>query len=355
MGTAKKNNICELIKRFQFERILDSNPHMKVLSFLGSIDGKDAILTFEKTHFIFDQTIRRPSQDENPNAAPLYYNCEDEYSCISGIQELKELTSNDIYFWGLSIIKQDLEHNPTAKVNLIWPASSVHVKKYDQQNLHVIRETPEMYQKIVKPYIEVMSTVEKLGWVYEVLYENSEEGRVIYKDYKPDKKNEGFLILPDTRWDGVNLDTMYLVALAYRDDVRSIRDLKPIHLEWLKSLSKSIKSVIPACFNYAIQPDELKMFVHYQPSYYHFHIHIVNVKHSGEDDSLAVGKAVLLEDIIEMLKFLGPEGFLGKSITYTIGENHDLWKRGLKEEVAKQLYNDGIPKTPKIFNGFDLH
>lgn len=96
------------------------------------------------------------------------------------------------------------------------------------------------------------------------------------------------------------------------------------------------------------------MFVHYQPSYYHFHIHIVNVKHSGLGDGIAAGKAVLLEDIIEQLDFLGPEGFMGRTLTYVLGENHDLWNRGMEAEVSKQLERDGIPKLPKVVNDFSV-
>jgi hypothetical protein len=41
---------------------------------------------------------------------------------------------------------------------------------------------------------------------------------------------------------------------------------------------------------------------------------------------MAVGKAWLLDDIIEQLPLLGPEGFKQKTITVIIGEESDLWK-----------------------------
>ena len=97
--------------------------------------------------------------------------------------------------------------------------------------------------------------------------------------------------------------------------------------------------------------NELRILVHTNLAYYHFHIHIVNIKHPGLGNSIAAGKAILLEDIIEMLNYLGPEGYMNKTITYAIGENHDLWK-GVWKRLTKQLERDGIPKIPKIVNGF---
>jgi hypothetical protein len=62
------------------------------------------------------------------------------------------------------------------------------------------------------------------------------------------------------------------------------------------------------------------------PSYYHLHIHIVHTDYHGSD-GMAVGKASLLDDVIEQLALLGPEGFKRKTITVIVGEESDLWKK----------------------------
>lgn len=345
-------NFYQLVQRFKFIRVLDSNPQVKVISLLGTIDGKDAIVTCEKTHFAFDETKRRPSDTDDMR--PIFYHCENEYSCINGILKLKEITRNDIYHWGLILLREDIEHSPTAKLNLIWPATKIHIKKYEQQNFHMIKETPQIYNNIVKPYILEMSNPERLKWVYNILYEGTESERIVYKDYNQDNINDSFIILPDMKWDGINVDSMYLVAIVYRNDIKSLRDLKLIHKDWLINIKNKIKSVLPGCYNFAINPDELRIFIHYQPSYYHFHIHIVNVKNKGLGDGIAIGKAMLLDDIIDALDYLGSDGFEKKNITYAIGENHDLWKRGLGKEISKQLDEDGIPQAPRINQEFNL-
>ncbi|SCV00561.1 LAME_0G10550g1_1 [Lachancea meyersii CBS 8951] len=347
--SSQKTGLQNLLNKFKFVRTLNSNPQIKVISLLGQIDGQDAIVTMEKMHFVYDTNVLKKGLGRN---TPVLHNCEDEFSCIKSIEEMREIAANDIYYWGAGLLKQDLEHNPTAKINLIWPATRVHIRKYEVQDYHMVRETPEMYQRVVKPYIEEMSSESRLKWVQNILYNGAESERVVYKDFIEENFPKGFLVLPDMKWDGVTLDSLYLVALVFRTDIRSLRDLRPEHKPWLIELITKIKTVIPACYNYAIHPDELRIFLHYQPSYYHFHIHIVNVKHAGLGDGISSGKAVLLEDIIEQLNFLGENGFAGRTITYVMGGNHDLWKRGMKEEVSRQLREDGIPKAPKIINDF---
>jgi len=52
------------------------------------------------------------------------------------------------------------------------------------------------------------------------LDKKSEEERIIYEN--PDK-HEGFILAPDLKWNGTNLDELYLLAVAHRRDLHSIR------------------------------------------------------------------------------------------------------------------------------------
>ncbi|CCE63738.1 hypothetical protein TPHA_0F02580 [Tetrapisispora phaffii CBS 4417] len=355
----KHKDFSDLINRFEFLKVLDTNPQTKTLSLLGTIDNKKAIMTAEKTHFIFDETHLH-SQDQSKASTgnlakkiPIFYHCDDEFSCVNNIECIREVASNDVYHWGLIVLKQHITNNPTARLNLIWPASPVHIKKYEQTPLHMIKETPELYNRIVKPYIDEIFNSGKLDWVNDILYNDIEKERVIYKDFvekQSAKASDGVIILPNTKWDGVNVDSLYLVAIVYRNDLRTVRDLKQSDREWLINLDRKIRSVVPANYNYAVHSDELRLFVHYQPSYYYFHVHIVNIKHPGLEDNITAGRAILLDDVIDSLKFLGPEGYLKKTISYSIGENHELWSKGFKQEVDKQLDMDGVPCPPPAVN-----
>lgn len=76
------------------------------------------------------------------------------------------------------------------------------------------------------------------------------------------------------------------------------------------------------------------MFVHYQPSYYHFHIHITHVDYLGFQ-GITVGQAHLLDDIIGNLEFeLAHQSLVdrpssyyeSKILVYALGSNHDMFK-----------------------------
>ncbi|CCE65251.1 hypothetical protein TPHA_0K01170 [Tetrapisispora phaffii CBS 4417] len=302
--TAGERNIKELLEEFKFEKILNSNPQNKMISVLGSISKEsDAIVVIEKSHFLPD------TQSE-------------DIKSLTGA--IEQLFNNDCYFTGVTVatehqISQKLQQ---LKVNLIYPATTTHIQKQLQQKFHMITETPTMYENIVKPYIDDMYKQGRLKWVHNILYEGAEAERIVYQ-------NNDMMVLPDMKWDGENMDTFYLVALIKRLDIKSLRDLNQSHIPYLKQILCDIKTNIPKLYNNQINADELRIFIHYQPSYYHFHIHIVNILHLGLGNGLVAGKAWLLEDILDQLENMAPskDGFKDRTLTYALGENHELWSK----------------------------
>jgi len=67
--------------------------------------------------------------------------------------------------------------------------------------------------------------------------------------------------------------------------------------------------------------------VHYQPTYYHFHIHIVHVQLEA-GATQATGKAIGLESIMSQVESMGGDeetGMDAVTLNYTIGEANELW------------------------------
>lgn len=106
-------------------------------------------------------------------------------------------------------------------------------------------------------------------------------------------------------------------------DISSVRDFDASHVEYLTELQDTIIKVTTE--KYPLAKDQLRIFIHYQPSYYHFHVHVVNVQHPGLGDGIAIGKAILLDDVIDNLKIDG-DYYKRKTIGYVLGENHGLWQ-----------------------------
>lgn len=61
--------------------------------------------------------------------------------------------------------------------------------------------------------------------------------------------------------------------------------------------------------------------MHYQPSYYHLHVHVLSVDYTSHQGAI-VGQAHLLDDIIDLLE-MGVR-FEERTLGYAIGERHEL-------------------------------
>lgn len=289
----------ELLHSFTTKDILKVDTQTKTIVLLGTIEGQYAVVTLEKTSF------GDSANSEPPLLGQL-------------LTESKVINQNDVYYWSLGLLRQDLESNAAAKVNLIYPATNKHILKYLDQKQHMIRETLQVYRQKVAPFIETQKG-DRIQWVYNIIFKDKEAEAFVHNDTDP---RNGFVLLPDMKWDQQTMSALYLVAIVRRTDISSMRCLNGSHIEYLESIIAKITDA--TCSHHPIGRDELRIFVHYQPSYYHFHIHVVNVAHPGLGGGFNVGKAFLLDDIIDNLK-IDPDYYQKKTLTYHLGELHPLW------------------------------
>lgn len=62
---------------------------------------------------------------------------------------------------------------------------------------------------------------------------NSETERIILEDEDPEV---GFILLPDMKWTGNEVENLYLQAIVHRRDLRSVRDLRGQHIPLLRNV-----------------------------------------------------------------------------------------------------------------------
>ena len=72
-----------------------------------------------------------------------------------------------------------------------------------------------------------------LQWVDNILEHKSEADRIVYED--SDDEN-GFVLLPDLKWNGTSVETLYLLAIVKSHGIKSLRDLGYEHLPLLKNI-----------------------------------------------------------------------------------------------------------------------
>ena len=67
------------------------------------------------------------------------------------------------------------------------------------------------------------------------------------------------------KWDLTNLSTLYLIAIAFNREIRSLRDLGREHLQMLKQIRREATCVAKNKWN--LEEANLRFYIHYQPSY----------------------------------------------------------------------------------------
>nr|CAB3236413.1 m7GpppX diphosphatase-like [Phallusia mammillata] len=233
------------------------------------------------------------------------------------LSDKTKLTSdlkNDIYstFSALPSVQNDI------KATIIYPASEKHLRKYRKQDIFVVKETKEDYNMITKPYVEqqFVDKIFNIQWVYNILDHKAEMERIIFEDQN---EETGFVLLPDMKWDTKDADSFYAIALPRKRGLKSLRDLDESHVEMLKNMRSKSLAVIADKFG--IKQDRLRMYFHYQPSFYHLHVHINHI----ELDLPGTGalRAHLLDDVIENLLMQG-DYYQRKTVSMTLQDSDKL-------------------------------
>ncbi|KAI1394190.1 scavenger mRNA decapping enzyme [Hypoxylon trugodes] len=329
MATEESKRRAEaLIPKFQFERVLNQDEAGRRIILLGQVDSQPALVTIERAPI--------PEAEEYLTALP------------TNLRSITNLGNNDIYSWSLASggpILKDNENDKFAdwKISMICPCTEGHIKKHSRQGFRYVTETPETYRDKVRPFMQTNREEGRLNWVYNIIEGRKEVEDIIYRTPLGRDGDEGFLMLPNLHWDRKTIEALHLLGIVERRDIWSLRDLKKKHVPWLRHMR--VKLIDATAKTYPqIDTDQLKLFVHYHPTYYHFHIHVVHVMLEATSTQ-SVGKAVGLDSIIEQLESMSGDEEIGMdsvSLSYTLGEASDLWTK-----IFEPLKNSGRASQPQ--------
>lgn len=212
------------------------------VTLLGSINDKPALLTAERAAFPSDAQKLESFQ--------------------KGIQNVNNLGANDIYRWYLASSTSGEAFPPDLKLNLIYPCTDQHIKKYSPQGVRMVTETPDFYKNHVRPYMQKKRDEGRLNWVFNIIEGRTEQEDVILRDSgEGANPDDGFLMLPDLNWDRKTLSSLHMLGLVERRDIWSLRDLKKSHVGWLKHMREKLLEATVKVYP-SVERDQLKLYIH---------------------------------------------------------------------------------------------
>lgn len=167
------------------------------------------------------------------------------------------------------------------------------------------------------PHQSTITTTSRQKWVYNILDHRSETERIVFEDTCP---RNGFILLPDLKWDGRTRETLYLQAIVRRRDIRSLRDLSAADLPLLRNILHSGSAAITERYGLAVE--QQRIYLHYQPSYYHLHVHFTYVQH--EAPGIRCERAHLLRTVINNLELLD-DYYRRATLIFTVVRQNKLY------------------------------
>lgn len=281
---------------FRVKKVLRESARDKIIFLHGKVnetsedeDGEDAVVILEKTPFQVEQVAQ----------------------VLAGSPELQLQFSNDIYSTFQLFPPRPLTD---VKATVVYPATEKHLQKYLRQDLRLVCETGADYKSVTLPHLETQSL--SVQWVYNILDKKAEADRIIYENPDP---ADGFVLIPDLKWNQKQLDDLYLIAICHRRGVRSLRDLTAEHLPLLRNILQEGQDAIQQ--RYQVPADRLRVYLHYLPSYYHLHVHFTAL--GFEAPGTAVERAHLLAQVIENLE-QDPAYYQHRSLTFALRADDPL-------------------------------
>lgn len=296
-------------KKLKDLRPINQSTLNKSMTFQAKYDNQPVVIRLEKTQFVEDDA-RTLLLDKNTN--------------------YKMDQSNDIYS-AYDISPAASNKTTEVRASVVWPANENVLKKYSHSETIFFSETPDVFARVVSPFIQHKITTSKSDnqWVFNILDGKAEKNRIILND--PDKKT-GFVLLPSFKSAGKG-DDLDFVAICHRRDIYSLRDLNGQHLTLLRNILTKATKAIQETHKRSI--GRLRSYIHYHPTFYHFHVHIKMV---DPCDYQSTDRDHLLSTVINNITI--DANYYSKAVLiYPLSVNSGLYDELKKKKKLNYIYS----------------
>ena len=171
-------------------------------------------------------------------------------------------------FQNISKIRMIMENDSFTKYEAITEVKGEYIicndiTKLRQYTKRIVKESYDEYLEFVKN-----RNIEKDRWIYNIIDGIAEQDKIMFRDTY-------CIVIPTYTWDSINIDKLHILSLPIDKTIRTIRDLTSEHITLLEHMKKmTLQNIYD---KYSLKEEYLKMFIHYEPSTYHLHIHFIHI------------------------------------------------------------------------------
>ena len=178
-------------------------------------------------------------------------------------------------------------------VDVISPATDRDVAKYQRQRFVMKTETYATFVAQTARYIASIPERE-YAWIFNILDGVAERENILLETPE-------YVGVLDYKWDKQNPREVYGLILVRDHALHSLRALTGAHLPMLRDMGARMLPVLAERFGLA--PEEVVTFVHYIPSFWHFHVHFCSIYSPFfQGANVTIGRAIPLDSIIQSLE-----------------------------------------------------
>lgn len=141
--------------------------------------------------------------------------------------------------------------------------------------------------------------------------------------------------MPDLKWDGKTQNTFYAIALIRRRDLKSIRSLNADHLDLLQNIRDKGVAAIEKQFK--LRRSELRIYFHYQPSFYHLHVHFTYLNYNAP--GIFCEKSHLLDTVINNINLM-PDYYQKATLSFVMHDTDPYLQSYIADEKECDQIND---------------
>jgi m7GpppX diphosphatase len=218
--------------------------------------------------------------------------------------------------------------NNTYTMELISPASDRQIERsLAAPDVRMVQETAELYQAVVRPHIQSIVDSGSLAWVQNVVNGTKEKERLLldHADFvlnidtkwrsHPDPSST-----PRAQWHGhSSIDDLYCLAIVKDATITCLRDLRRRHIDMLTAMYRLGVETIAT--TYGVTADQLRIYCHYQPQFYQFHLHFTRLHN---ELGCQVERGHLVTDLIQNLQ-LADDYYAKRAIAYKLNTSCELY------------------------------